>query len=93
MLHIHTLSKLYIQPDSLSSIHVSLLGSALTGMHYSTQSPEVAFLPLRHSLCHMGMEGGGGLRGGELLKRGIKTEKESKGQMKRESKRNEKVMS
>lgn len=57
MLHIRTLSKLYIQLNSLSSIHVSLLGSALTGMHYSTQPPEVAFLPLRHSLCHISGKG------------------------------------
>lgn len=38
MLHIHTLLEVDIQLNSLSFIHVGLLGSALTDMYYSTQN-------------------------------------------------------
>lgn len=64
MLHIHTLSQLCSQRDSLSSIRVSLPGCALRSMNYSARFSRSSPSAPRRSFRHIETEDG------ELAKRG-----------------------
>lgn len=66
MLHIHTLSQLCIQRDSLSSIRVSLPGCALRSMHYSVRFSRSSPSALRRSFCHIETQEGELAKGGDL---------------------------